>query len=83
VDMSEIVAVGDGANDIALLTCAGLGVAMGNAKAEVRNAAAMVPMMSRPMALPGCWKACLGAAGEGNYVAMSPRSSPGRPEELE
>jgi 5-amino-6-(5-phospho-D-ribitylamino)uracil phosphatase len=42
VDMSEIVAVGDGSNDIPLFSCAGLSVAMGNAKAEVRNAATMV-----------------------------------------
>lgn len=42
VDMSEIMAVRNGSNDIPLFGCAGLGVAMGKAKAKVRAAAAMV-----------------------------------------
>jgi Cof subfamily protein (haloacid dehalogenase superfamily) len=39
VALSEIMAVGDGPNDISLLTSAGLAVAMGNAPDEVKAAA--------------------------------------------
>lgn len=41
-DMSEVVAVGDSLNDIAAIRAAGLGVAMGNAQAEVKEAANIV-----------------------------------------
>jgi len=36
IDLSEIIAIGDGENDIPLLTSAGLGIAMGNASTEVK-----------------------------------------------
>ncbi len=39
VSMSEVMAVGDGVNDIPLLSVAGLAVAMDNAPAEVKTAA--------------------------------------------
>ena len=38
-DMSETMAVGDGANDISMLRAAGIGVAMGNASDKVKAAA--------------------------------------------
>ena len=37
--MGEVIAIGDGLNDISLLEAAGLAVAMGNAPAEVRQVA--------------------------------------------
>lgn len=39
LSLAEVMAVGDGTNDISLLTAAGLGVAMGNAKDEVKAVA--------------------------------------------
>jgi Cof subfamily protein (haloacid dehalogenase superfamily) len=39
VSLSEVVAVGDGQNDISLLTTAGLGIAMGNADDELKEVA--------------------------------------------
>lgn len=39
---SETIAVGDGENDLAMLRAAGLGVAMANAEASVRGAAALI-----------------------------------------
>jgi 5-amino-6-(5-phospho-D-ribitylamino)uracil phosphatase len=39
IRMSEVVAVGDSLNDIAMIQAAGLGVAMGNAQEEVKRAA--------------------------------------------
>lgn len=39
IDMSEVVAVGDSLNDLAMIREAGLGVAMGNAQEEVKKAA--------------------------------------------
>lgn len=39
VSMDEVVAVGDGGNDLAMLRAAGLPVAMGNASPEIREAA--------------------------------------------
>jgi HAD superfamily hydrolase (TIGR01484 family) len=41
-DMSEAVAVGDSLNDLAAIRAAGLGVAMGNAQAAVKEAADVV-----------------------------------------
>jgi Cof subfamily protein (haloacid dehalogenase superfamily) len=35
----EIIAVGDGMNDLSMIECAGLGVAMGNASQRLKNAA--------------------------------------------
>jgi hydroxymethylpyrimidine pyrophosphatase-like HAD family hydrolase len=37
--MSEVMAVGDNGNDLALLSAAGLGVSMGNAEPEAKAAA--------------------------------------------
>jgi Cof subfamily protein (haloacid dehalogenase superfamily) len=39
ISLTEVIAIGDGANDIPLLSLAGLGIAMGNAPAEVKAAA--------------------------------------------
>ncbi|GAC1407216.1 MAG: Cof-type HAD-IIB family hydrolase [Chloroflexota bacterium] len=39
VDMAETVAIGDNYNDVEMLQAAGLGVAMGNAEAEVKECA--------------------------------------------
>ncbi len=39
VSLDEVVAVGDGKNDISLLSTAGLGIAMGNAHEEVKKVA--------------------------------------------
>ena len=39
VDRSEVIAVGDGINDISLLAAAGMAVAMGNAPDEVKAVA--------------------------------------------
>ncbi len=42
VDPAQAMALGDSGNDIPMLQCAGLGVAMGNAPAEVKKAAGAV-----------------------------------------
>lgn len=42
IDMSEVVAIGDGENDISMITAAGLGVAMGNATDEVKQCADLI-----------------------------------------
>jgi len=42
VDRSEVMAIGDSYNDLAMLKWAGIGVAMGNACQEVKNAADFV-----------------------------------------
>ena len=39
ISMNEIIAIGDGANDISLLSSVGLAIAMGNAPGEVKSAA--------------------------------------------
>ena len=39
VQVSEVIAIGDGTNDISLLSAAGLAVAMGNAPDEVKEVA--------------------------------------------
>ena len=39
IPLTEVIAIGDGPNDISLLSTAGLAVAMGNASAEVKAAA--------------------------------------------
>jgi len=44
IDPSELVAFGDGQNDIPMLRLAGVGVAMANATDEVKNAADMVTL---------------------------------------
>lgn len=44
IDPSELVAFGDGQNDIPMLRLAGVGVAMANATDEVKGAADMVTL---------------------------------------
>jgi Cof subfamily protein (haloacid dehalogenase superfamily) len=44
ISMGEVMAIGDGLNDISLLEVAGLAVAMGNAPAEVRKVADYVTL---------------------------------------
>ncbi|MFC1920749.1 Cof-type HAD-IIB family hydrolase [Chloroflexota bacterium] len=44
IDLAEVMAVGDGANDISLLSTAGLGVAMDNASAELKAVADYVTL---------------------------------------
>lgn len=44
IDMGELVAFGDGQNDVAMLRAAGIGVAMGNAIDEAKDAADMVTL---------------------------------------
>lgn len=44
IDRSEIMAVGDSENDLEMLEYAGLGVAMGNASAEIRSRAGYVTL---------------------------------------
>lgn len=39
LDMSEVMALGDGENDVEMLRAAGIGVAMGNARERAKNAA--------------------------------------------
>ena len=42
IDPAEIIAIGDDVNDLPMIKNAGLGVAMGNARPEVRAAAKLV-----------------------------------------
>jgi hypothetical protein len=42
--MAEIMAIGDGANDVSILSSVGLGVAMGNAPDEVKAVADYVTL---------------------------------------
>ncbi|MGB2828353.1 MAG: HAD-IIB family hydrolase, partial [Dehalococcoidales bacterium] len=44
VPLGEVIAVGDGTNDISLLTAAGLAIAMGNAADEVKAIADYVTL---------------------------------------
>jgi HAD superfamily hydrolase (TIGR01484 family) len=44
IEMSQVVAMGDSLNDIAMICEAGLGVAMGNAQQEVKDAADIVTL---------------------------------------
>jgi HAD superfamily hydrolase (TIGR01484 family) len=42
IEMSEVIAMGDSLNDMAMIKAAGLGVAMGNAQEEVKEAADVI-----------------------------------------
>jgi 5-amino-6-(5-phospho-D-ribitylamino)uracil phosphatase len=42
IDMSEVIAMGDSLNDLAMIQAAGLGVAMGNAQEAVKQAADII-----------------------------------------
>ncbi|MNW55841.1 putative phosphatase YwpJ [compost metagenome] len=42
IEMSEVVAVGDSLNDLAVIEAVGLGVAMGNAQEQVKEAADLI-----------------------------------------
>lgn len=42
IDMSEVIAVGDSLNDLAVIQAAGLGVAMGNAQETLKENADVV-----------------------------------------
>lgn len=42
VDVKDSLAIGDGCNDLELLQCAGIGIAMGNASLEVKKAATYI-----------------------------------------
>ena len=42
IEMAEIMACGDGGNDIPMLKAAGIGVAMGNASEQVKSVADFV-----------------------------------------
>ena len=44
VPMEEVIAIGDGTNDIPLLLCAGMSVAMGHAPQEVKDCASYVTL---------------------------------------
>ena len=42
LEPDQVMAIGDGLNDIPIITAAGLGIAMGNAPSEVKAAAQFV-----------------------------------------
>ena len=42
IDINDVIAIGDGINDISMIKFAGLGIAMENAIDEVKNAASYV-----------------------------------------
>ena len=44
IPLAEVVAIGDGTNDISLLSTAGLGIAMGNALDETKAVADYVTL---------------------------------------
>lgn len=44
INKSEVMAIGDGENDIEMLRDVGIGVAMGNADETVKNAADLVTL---------------------------------------
>lgn len=54
IPMSQTVAVGDSSNDIPMLACAGIGIAMGNAAQEVKEAADFV---TTDVEADGIWNA--------------------------
>lgn len=55
MSMKDVVAFGDGSNDVEMLKEAGMGVAMGNAVEELKVVADMV---TDPIGEDGVWKAC-------------------------
>lgn len=60
ISISETIAFGDGANDIGLLKAAGLGIAMGNADAQVKAAADRVTASNQEAGVAKALKALLG-----------------------
>lgn len=46
IDMSQVVAMGDSLNDVSMIRAVGLGVAMGNAQAEVKSSADLVTLIN-------------------------------------
>lgn len=55
IALSEAIAFGDGGNDISMLRCVGTGIAMGNAREGVKEAADMV---TTSVDDDGIWNAC-------------------------
>lgn len=51
IDMSQVIAMGDSENDIAMIRAAGLGIAMGNAQEEVKRAAKHVTVTNNESAV--------------------------------
>jgi hydroxymethylpyrimidine pyrophosphatase-like HAD family hydrolase len=51
ISMSEVVAMGDSLNDMAMIKAAGLGVAMGNAQEELKAAADLVTVTNNEHAV--------------------------------
>lgn len=54
IDISEVVAFGDGDNDYELIADAGIGIAMGNASDKVKSAADYI---TAPVSEDGVFKA--------------------------
>ena len=55
IRQEEMIAFGDGENDMEMLQFAGIGVAMGNAEAEVK---ALADYVTADIDDDGIWKAC-------------------------
>ena len=55
IDLADAMAFGDGGNDVTMLQCVGTGIAMGNARAGVAEAADMV---TTSVDDDGIWNAC-------------------------
>ena len=55
IDISDTIAFGDSVNDLEMIKTAGLGIAMGNGKEELKKAAGLV---TAPLLEDGIYKAC-------------------------
>ncbi|WP_409342176.1 Cof-type HAD-IIB family hydrolase [Paenibacillus sp. MBLB4367] len=51
LDMSQVIAMGDSLNDMAMIRAAGLGIAMGNAQEELKRAAKLVTVTNNESAV--------------------------------
>lgn len=51
LDMSQVIAMGDSLNDMAMIRAAGLGIAMGNAQEELKKAAKLVTVTNNESAV--------------------------------